>query len=182
MESVNPFLDNIEKYKDIQEHINDYQHQIEAIKRDLATKVNMLVESRANHKKAMELQAKELLKMCTHFNAEGQPAIDKTHSGILSQVNDKLISYSYCGLCGEKFKTGESDITPVLKQKMINISIDNLFDDEDEFVDTVEFNPEFDNQKFLDITDEFADTVEFNPEFDNQKFLDITDDYFKIHL
>jgi hypothetical protein len=155
MESVNPFLDNIEKYKDIQQHINDYQYQIEAIKRDLEAKVKMLVESRANHKKAMELQAKKLLKSCTHLNAEGQPAIDKTHSGILSQVNDKLISYSYCGLCGEKFKTGESDITPASKQNIINSTIDYLFDDEGEFVDTVEFDPNFDSKTFLDSTTGF---------------------------
>ena len=152
MESVNPFLDNIENYKDINQRISDYQNQIETIKRDLERKTKILVESQANYKKAMEKKAKELIESCTHLNSDGQTAIDKTHTDILIQVDNKLIKHSYCSLCGQKFKTGETELEPIKKQAIINNTIDYVFDDHGEFVDTMDFDPNFDTFKFLDDT------------------------------
>lgn len=155
MKPTNPFLDNIVEYQSINQRINDYQYHIEAIKRDLEAKTKMLIESRTNHKKAMEAKAKKLIDSCTHLDENEQPSIDKTHSDILTQIDNKLIKHSYCSLCGHKFKTGETEITPLTKQTIIDHSIDYTFDDGDGFVDTMEFNVNFDSIRFLDGTNDY---------------------------
>ena len=155
MKPINPFLDRLVEYSSIQTNILDYQNQIEAIKRDLERKTKMLVDSRTNYKKAMELKAKELLATCTHTNADDTPSIDKTHSDILTQIDDKLIKHSYCSLCGAKVKTGETNIDVIKKEVIINNTVDYMFDDEGDFVDTMDFDINFSNYKFIDGTKDY---------------------------
>jgi hypothetical protein len=152
MKSANPFLYRLEEYSSIQTNILDYQNEIEAIKRDLESKVKMLLESRINYKKSMELKSKEILATCTHTNADDTPSIDKTHSDILTQIDDKLIKHSYCSLCGAKFKTGETNIDVIKKEVIINNTVDYMFDDEGDFVETISFDPNFDSNSFFNTT------------------------------
>lgn len=159
-QSVNPFLDTRDKYQEIYTNIKDYEHQIEAIKRDLERKTKMLVESRTNYKRTLENKAQELKASCTHKNADGKFAIDKTHDTIMVPMDDGFIQHSYCGLCGVKFKSGEVVIPKEELQKRIKVDLDKAgsmfteyyLEDDSNFVDTIEFDINFKTEPFLDAT------------------------------
>lgn len=159
-ESVNPFLDTRDRYQEIYTNIKDYEYQIEAIKRDLERKTKILVESRTNYKKALELKAQELKSSCTHKNADGKFAIDKTHDTIMVPMDNGFIQHSYCGLCGLKFKSGEVVVPKEELQKRIKVDLDKAgamfteyyLEDDSNFVDTIEFDINFKTEPFLDAT------------------------------
>lgn len=159
-QSVNPFLDTRDKYQEIYVNIKDYEHQIEALKRDLERKTKMLVDSRMNYKKAMTERAEQLKATCTHKNADGKFAIDKTHDTIMVPMDNGFIQHSYCGLCGLKFKSGEVVIPKEELQKRIKVDLDKAgsmyteyyLEDDNDFVETMEFDPTFVTDKFLDAT------------------------------
>lgn len=158
-QSVNPFLENMDKYQELYLNITDYGHQIEAIKRDLERKTKMLVESRTNHKKALELKAQELKSSCTHKNAAGKFAIDKTHDTIMVPMDNGFIQHSYCGLCGVKFKSGEVVIPKEELQKRMKVDLDKAgtmfteyyLEDDNNFVETIEFDPNFKIDNFMQL-------------------------------
>ncbi len=164
-QSVNPFLDTREKYQEIYSNIKDYEHQIEAIKRDLESKTKMLVESRINYKKALEQKAEQLKSSCTHKNADGNYANDKTHDSIIVPIEGGYVKHSFCAICGVKFKSGEVVIPKEELEKKIKADL------EKSAIETGNY--------YLEDDDNFVETMEFDPNFLTQNFLDVTKDYFK---
>lgn len=161
-ESVNPFLEGSKELEKIVDQINEYGSQIEYIKRDLERKQKMLIESRINHKSALEAMANKIKASCTHKLENGDLAVSLTHKDILvpSSDNSEYIRYSFCELCGAKFMAAKVKID---KPK----NVGNSYIATDEFLR--EYGASFDDDH---------DTLQFDPNFNVQNFLTQTETYF----
>jgi len=140
---MNPFIERKNELTELHLKKDKIASDIKKIKDDLEKKIEALTEFHKNMLLDTELKIKQFPKLCDHTDENGGLATSKEHKIIVpSIVGDITLVKQMCSLCGGTVSEQKIEI---MKSKEAESEFKTWYqiDDDETFLDTMTFDPNF---------------------------------------